>query len=57
MPLFGRDSQPKEQPKLEDEIFDFPFEVLWQDEVQSNFLQYIPHVVEIVLLVWLLIKL
>lgn len=50
MALFRKDSEPQ------NEEYDFDFSVLWQDEEQSNLLQYLPHVVTIVLLIWILIK-
>lgn len=59
MNIFGRDSQEIEKSPLEeerDEIFEFPFSVLWQDEEQSSLLQYLPAVIQIVLLIWVLIK-
>ena len=56
MALFRRSSEEKKDNPEYEEIFEFPFEVLWQDEQPSNFLQYLPHIVQIVLLIWILIK-
>jgi len=54
MAWFRKDSE-QEKPE-EAEEYNFDFSVLWQDEVQSSFMQYIPHVVEVLLLIWILIK-
>lgn len=57
MSIFRRDSEPKTDiEKQEEEIFEFPFHVLWLDEEPSSFLQYIPQVIMIILLIWILVK-
>ena len=52
MSIFRRNSEDVK----ENEEHDFDFSVLWQDEEASNWLAYIPHIIEIVLLIWLITK-
>lgn len=53
MAFFRKDTETKNEDADE---YDFDFSVLWQDEEQSSLLQYLPAVVQIVLLIWILIK-
>jgi len=60
MAFFRRDSE-KQLDKREDREYDdpaleFPFHVLWEDEEGSNFVQYIFPIIQIILLIWILIK-
>lgn len=52
---FFRRETPETKPEDAEE-YNFDFSVLWEDQEQSSLLQYLPTVIEIVLLIWILIK-
>lgn len=56
MSIFGRSPKDIKPEEVEDEAVEFPFQVLWQDEEQSNLIQYLLPAIQIILLVWILIK-
>ena len=54
MAFFRRSTETKTAvEQQQDEIMEFPFEVLWQDEQQGGFLQYVPHIIEILILLYI----
>ena len=53
---FGKDNQKEQENELIGEDFNINFSPLWEDEPASTILPYVFSIIQIILLIWVLIK-